>query len=70
MADSCIISKDQLSQKEQALKNKLYGGGGSNNAGVIITGKKISQASNPAVMITKSNQASPEKVAMQHRTQL
>ncbi len=26
MADSCIISKEQLSQKEQALKSKLYGG--------------------------------------------
>ena len=25
MADSCIISKEQLSQKEQLLKSKLYG---------------------------------------------
>jgi hypothetical protein len=27
MADSCIISKEQLSQKEQSLKARLYGGG-------------------------------------------
>lgn len=25
MADSCIISKETLSQKEQMLKSKLYG---------------------------------------------
>ena len=25
MADSCIISKEQLSQKEQSLKARLYG---------------------------------------------
>jgi hypothetical protein len=28
MADSCIISKEQLSQKEVMLKSKLYGTGG------------------------------------------
>ena len=26
MTDSCIISKEQLSQKEQVLKSRLYGG--------------------------------------------
>lgn len=62
MADSCIISKDQLSQKELALKSRLYG-------------IQPTQQSKPLPTTNKGFQppgktATPEKIIEHHKTNL
>ncbi len=64
MTDSCIISKEQLSQKEMGLKMKLYGA--SINERVKF---KVDTDYENAVK-NKQIKASPQKVVQHHQTQL
>lgn len=64
MTDSCIISKEQLSQKEMSLKMKLYG------ASINDRVKYQLEDADSSVIKNRQTRASPQKVVQHHQTQL